>query len=422
MAVSSELNAVSAASRLFTAALHGALRSHEGNLFYSPYSITAALALVHAGAEGQTRRELEEALGLDGAGEDIHRGFSRLARELLNRRIPVKTMASEARRKHSGDRPGTVEENTPRSNAAGYGFQLNTACNLWVQKGFPFNRAYLDLLAEIYDLAPGKLDFVGAVDAACRAINGWANEKTEGLIPEIVTAQNLGPLTRLVLANAVYFKAAWAEAFPYDQTTTEDFHCQDGGKTTVAMMHRQAWLAYWESDALQAITLPYVRPELQFTVLLPRPGHFDSVERQLDTELLGQVLFPEPGQKLVLFAESRHKLVRLGLPRFKLECDLPLKEYLEGLGLRRMFVLDADLSPMSSDPELHFSEVFHKAHIAVDESGTEAAAVTAAVALVFTGSAQEPEPIVMTADRPFLFFITDQPTQTVLFAGRMLRP
>lgn len=391
-----DLKAVSEANRRFTAALHQTLRTGGENLFYSPYSIMAALALVHAGAEGQTRAELDQALGLGATGDRVHQELAQLARVLEERRKPP-------------EKPSRLAREQGADSVDQYGFQFNTACNLWIQKGYGCRQAYLNLLNEIYGLAPGELDFAAAPGEACQAINGWANDMTQGLIPEIVTPAHIAPLTRLILANAVYFKAAWADCFEAEWTISDDFLGRNGEKTPIQMMRIGYNFQYWESGEMQVVALPYAGHDLKFVVLLPRGDRFDKVEQGLDADSLDRLLF----------AEHKRQMVHLGLPRSRMDCDLRLSDALGKLGVRRLFSESAELSALSAEPGIQIGEVFHKAHLSVDEAGTEAAAVTV---MDMVGSMPPEHWVEMTVNRPFLYFIVDQPTKTVLFAGRMLRP
>jgi serpin B len=382
---------VAEGNRRFALALYKELvGSGTENLSFSPLGIALGLALVHAGADGDTRREMEEVLGFPTGQQSVHDMLSALVAELASRAQSTKA-----------ERAVFPELD--------FGFHLTLASGLWRQSGHPCGRAYLDILRNSYAVVPVELDFEHAAAEACDAINDWVDQNTGGRIGQIVSADRLTALTRLIIANAIYFKARWAQEFPMEATAERPFHLLDGRRVDVPMMRQLNYFPYRETDAVQVIRLPYIKREVRFVVLLPRPGRFVEFERSLDTRMLDQALFGDDSEGIYL---------DLTMPRFRIDWRSGLCPALENIGIRRLFDPQADLSAISRESEFGVGDILHASSIVVDEEGTEAAAAT--MGEVCLGI--PPEPVEVRLDRPFLFFIVDQPTRHVLFAGRVTRP
>jgi serpin B len=385
---------VAKGNRRFALALYQELAaSGTGNICFSPFGIALGLALVHAGAGGETRREMDKALGFPAGGQSVHELLSALVAELAGRSEPDSHWKAQR-----AMFPGVD-----------FGFHLTLASGLWHQSGRLCRKAYLDILRDRYSVAPVEVDFEHAAAEACAVINEWVDRNTGGRIDRIVSADQFDALTRLIFANAIYFKADWAHQFPMEATAESPFHLLDGSQILVPMMGQQDFFPYWETDAAQVVGLPYVKRELSFVVLLPRTGRFGEFEQNLDAQCLEDALFGD---------ESESTYLRLTMPRFRIAWRSELRPGLQNLGLRRLFEPGFDLSAISGDSDLGVSDMLHACCVAVDEKGTEAAAVTTGgVAMGFP-----PEPVEVRLDRPFLFFIVDRPTRIVLFAGRVTRP
>ena len=368
-------------NRAFALDLYHVLRKGSGNLFYSPYSISLALAMAYAGARGKTQQQMAGALHFTLSPDRLHPAFHALDLEI-------------ARRGESTDK----------------GFHLNIANAMWVQQGYALRDEYLGLLAENYGAAPHLVDFEHAFEAARITINAWVSEKTQGKIKDLIPKGAVNDLTRLVLTNAIYFKAAWQDQFDESGTRKEPFHLLGGGQISVPMMHQLKSFGYTEGAEYQAVTLRYNGAPLAMIVLLPRAGQFSAFEDSLSTQRLKAILGAMQPQD-----------VRLTLPKFKVESEFSLKDVLEQLGMTDAFGGAADFSGMTGRPELCITSVFHQAYIAVDEAGTEAAAATAVI-MGGGGLATPSLFIEFTADRPFLFLIQDEATGAILFVGRVLDP
>lgn len=363
--------------------LYRALREEPGNLFYSPYSISAALAMVYAGARGETERQMQETLHFSLAQDRLHPAFNLLDAQL---------MAAE------DDDAGS--------------FQLNVANSLWGQEGFPFRDDFLAGLARHYGAGLRLVNFIepDGREAARQAINRWVEGETQGKIRELIEKDILTELTRLVLANAIYFKADWVQPFR-NGTRDETFTRLDGSQVTVPMMSSRLTVPYAAGENYQAIELAYKGDRMSMIVLLPAEGGFAAFEDTLSLEAVEAIL-----QTLQM------RDVKLYLPKFSFSSNLMLAEKLIGMGMLDAFDPGkADLTGMydpTSSPGagLHISQVVHQAFVAVDEEGTEAAAATGIVVEIVS------MPEMMRVDRPFIFLIRDSQTGTILFVGRCLDP
>ncbi len=383
IAAASELDELVGGNTAFSLDLYRELSTtDEGNLLYSPYSISLALAMAYGGARGDTEREMAGALHFSLPQERLHPTFNALDQELARRG------------------QGAV-------GTGGQGFRLNIVNALWGQEGVRFLSEFLDLLAANYGAEMRRLDF-GLEDKARETINGWVNEQTEGRIQQLVPAGALDPSTRLVLTNAVFFSAAWASPFDPRATRDDAFHLLDGSSVTAPMMGQTRSLAYAEGQAYQAVELPYDGYETAMVILLPAAGQFEEFEGALDA-----------GRVEAILDNLAARQVSLAVPRFEYESGSRLGAALRATGMLLAFTPLADFSGMTADSALFVSDVLHKATISVDEAGTEA---TAATAVVMPPSESPSDLLTFTANRPFLFLIRDRQTGTVLFVGRVVDP
>ncbi|XXY71546.1 serpin family protein [Sorangium sp. So ce291] len=364
----------------FAFALYQQLAGMPGNLFYSPYSMSSALAMTYAGARGATETEMAGALRFTLPQERLHPAFNALDLALARR--------------------GQGAEGKD-----GEGFRLKVANALWGQVGSSFAPSFLDVLAESYGAGLRVVDFAQAPDEARGIINGWVAERTEDRIKDILPEGAIQPATRLVLTNAVYFNAAWQFPFDEEDTAPGDFTLVDGTTVSVPMMNGSAQLGYGEGDGYEALELPYDGGELSMVLVLPEEG--GELEAGLDRERLEGVI-----------GSLGTRSVTMTLPKFKFESTLDLVPQLVELGMPIAFTGRADFSGIDGQGGLFISDVLHKAFVSVDEAGTEAAAATAVV----IGETSAPEPATIRFDRPFLFFIRDIETGAVLFVGRVMNP
>jgi serine protease inhibitor len=358
--------------------LYGKLREKEGNLFFSPYSISTALAMTYAGARGQTAEEMAKTLHFDLDHDKLHAAFKVLQEGM------------KAEKKKAG-------------------YRLHVANALWGQKDYRFLPAFLQLTHDNYGAGLQEVDFVKATEQARRTINAWVEKQTEDKIKELIKPGILEPMTRLVLTNAIYFKGDWASQFKKDATRDLPFKLADGKEVRTPLMYQKGKFGYLETGDLQALELPYQGKDLSMVVLLPKQLHgLASLEKGLTTDRLTGWL-----------GRMRSSEVQVFLPRFKMTSEFELKPVLASLGMKKLFTGAADLSGMNGRTDLHVSAVIHKAYVDVNEEGTEAAAATA---VVVRGESKRPPVPVFRADHPFLFLIRDQRTGSILFLGRLVNP
>jgi len=363
--------------------LYQRLRAKGGNLFYSPYSISLALAMTYAGARGETEQQMADTLHFTLPQDRLHPAFNSLDIELASRGEGAK---------------GKDEE----------GFRLNIVNAIWGQKNYEFLSEFLDVLAENYGAGLRILDFASASEESRVTINNWVSDQTEGRIEDLIAPGEIHALTRLVLTNAIYFNAAWQYPFKEDATYDGTFYLLNGDEITVPMMRQTEWFGYGEGDGYQAVELPYDGGELSMIILLPTAGYFASFEDLLDAQRLDEIV-----------GRLEYREVALTMPKFEFESDFRLRETLTALGMPDAFLWEvADFSGMTGNRDLFIADVIHKAFVSVDEAGTEAAAATAVV----VPTAMPPEELVeVTVDRPFVFLIRDR-TGTILFVGRVVDP
>jgi serpin B len=379
----SDLEQLVEGNSTFAFDLYQALKGEEGNLFYSPYSISMALAMTYAGARGETEQQMAETLKFLLPQDELHPSFNSLD-ILLGQR--------------GEGAQGKDEE----------GFRLNIVNAIWGQKDYKFLDEFLDVLAENYGAGLRILDFINQTEESRVTINDWVSDQTEGRIKDLIPPGVISSLTRLVLTNAIYFNAAWE--YPFDENATHDgpFYLLDGTEVTVPMMGQTESFRYAEGDGYQAVELPYDGRELSMVILLPEEGQFETFEGSLDASLVDAII-----------GDLKSQEVALTMPKFEFESEFGLKDTLSAMGMPIAFTDAADFSGMTGGKDLQIAEVIHKAFVSVDEAGTEAAAATA---VVMELTAMPEEPVEVTVDHPFIFLIRDIETGTILFIGRVVNP
>ncbi|MCD6358807.1 MAG: serpin family protein [Dehalococcoidia bacterium] len=363
--------------------LYQALKGEEGNLFYSPYSISLALAMTYGGARGETEQQMAKTLRFILSQSDLHPAFNGLDGELNQRGEGAQ---------------GKDEE----------GFRLNIVNAIWGQEDYEFLSEYLDLLAENYGAGLRILDFINAPEESRITINDWVSDQTEARIEDLIPQGLINSLTRLVLTNAIYFNAAWESPFEERATADGTFHLLDGSEVTVPMMKQTDSFGYTVGDSYQAVELPYDGGELSMVILLPQADQFEAFESAMNAQQINKII-----------TELQHKRIALTMPKFEFESSFGLKKALAEMGMPVAFSYNADFSGMTSSRDLFIADVVHKAFVSVDEAGTEAAAATAVVMMV---KAMPGEAVEVTLDHPFIFLIRDIETDAVLFIGRVSNP
>jgi serpin B len=370
-----------AANNDFAFDLYRSLRPDDGNLFYSPYSISIAVAMAYAGARHETEKQMSETLHYILPQDQLHQVFNLLDQSL---------------------------------NASGgdeLSFQLDVVNSLWGQDGFPFLPDFLTLIARNYGAGVRLVDFTYDTnrEAARRTINDWVSQQTNDKIKELLPKEMLTDMTRLILVNAIYFKGEWQDYFE-NGTADAPFTFLDGQEVSVPTMSRRAVTPYLQGDGYQVIRLPYKGGRAEMIIMLPDPGKFSEFEQTLDQESFDRIL-----------AELNDSDVKLYMPKFQFEYSKDMKDTLKGMGMPAAFdPLQADFSGIYDrkieSRNLFISHIAHKAFVSVDEKGTEAAAATGVVAEI------ESMPVMLRIDHPFIFVIRDRQTGSILFLGRVLDP
>lgn len=369
----------------------------EGNLFFSPASIYTALGMTFAGAKGQTAEQMAETLQLGQAGENVHKGFADLLEKLNSPRM-MRSMERVGREYEETEKPA---------------YQLIVANALWGQKGYPWRKGFLELTAEDYGAGLHEVDFAGNKEAARKTINGWVEQETKDRIKDLIPRGALNALTRLVLTNAVYFKANWEDAFIKAATQDKPFHISADKKVVVPLMFMKDSFGYMETETFQALEMPYKADELSMVVFLPKA--VDGLGRFEKSPALSTISG--------CLNKLKREEVEVTFPRFKFTSSFSLSRTLEAMGMTDAFsASSADFSGMTSEENLYLSEVIHKAFVALDEEGTEAAAATAIMMVGTAARMHKPKPKVFKADHPFLFLILHKPTGSILFIGRVMNP
>ena len=378
-----ELTALVNGNSAFAFDMYQALRDKEGNLFYSPYSISLALAMTYAGARDETEKQMADTLHFTLPQDCLHSAFNSLDLELSQRGKGAKGKDGE-------------------------GFRLNIVNAIWGQTDYHFLATFLDVLAENYGAGLRVLDFTSEAETSRIVINDWVSEETEGRIKDLLPQGSIDSLTRLVLTNAIYFNAAWQYPFEENATGDEVFHLLQAGEVTVPMMRQEKFLGYAESEGYQAVELPYDGRELSMIILLPQAGNFETFEKSLDAQQVDAII------KKLEFSQ-----IILTMPRFEFASSFRLGETLAAMGMPDAFSGNADFSGMTGNRDLFISDVVHKAFVSVDEAGTEAAAATA---VIMPLAAPPEDTVEMTIDRPFIFLIRDIKTGAISFVGRVANP
>lgn len=381
--IAMDVSGVVAGGNQFALELYQQLRKEEGNLFFSPSSISTALAMTYAGAAGETAAEMAKTLHFGTPKEQLHDG--------------MKAMQAY----------WTTPDNKK-------GIRLNLANRLWGQESYEFLPAFLQITRDKYGAGLARLNFAQTEDAR-QTINGWVEDQTEDKITDLIPVGVLSADTKLVLTNAIYFHGIWSDPFKKDRTKDEDFHLTATDKIKVPMMHRWDEFRYGAVDDLQILELPYGDGSLSMVVLLPKA--IDGLA-DLEAKLTFQNL-----QRWMTSVKHEDE-VKVYLPKFKMTSQFQMADTLKAMGMELAFDANAaDFSGMTGGRDLFISAVIHKAFVDVNEEGTEAAAATGVVMMPTAAPIEEPkEPPVFRADHPLVFMIRDNRNGAFMFLGRITNP
>lgn len=372
-----DLETLVAGNNEFALDLYDQLRGTSGNLFFSPYSVSTALAMTFAGARGETLVQMDHTLRFRLNQDTLHETFEKLAAGIKE-----------------GSRDGA--------------YQLDIANALWAQKGFGFKDSFIETAVNNYHAQVKEADFITAAEPTRKEINSWVEDKTNDNIQELIAKGILTRDTVLVLVNAIYFKGDWLEQFNKKFTRDADFWTAPDKKVRAKMMYKEDEFDYYDGDELQAIELSYKGNDLSMVIVLPKEKDGLSDIEKAFAKDFDNMLW-----------EFKKQKVRLFLPKFKLTTKFELSDHLSKMGMPIAFSSRADFSGMSESEKLFISNVIHKAFVAVDETGTEAAAATGVTIGVTSVGPMAP---VFRADHPFMFVIRDNVSGSILFMGRVHDP
>ena len=358
--------------------LYQELKNEKGNLFFSPYSISTALAMTYAGARGQTEKEMAKVLHFSLEQEPLHSLFSKLQLHL----------------------------NTVQNKGH---IKLSIANSLWAQEGYHFLNTFLDLNKKNYGAGLNFVNFETKTEAARKTINIWVEDKTQQKIKELIKPGMIDSLTTLVLCNAIYFKGDWLSQFDKKRTMDADFYVSSDKPIKVPMMSQKSKFRFRDFGDFKAIELPYEGNDLSMIVFLSEEiDGLAELERNLTNDNVKNWI----GE----LSRSYESEILVNLPKFKTTCEFELADVLAEMGMPHAFA-GADFSGMTGKRDLFISEVIHKAFVDVNEEGTEAAAATA---VVMTKSISKA--LLFRADHPFVFLIRENKTGSILFIGRIIDP
>ncbi len=368
------------ASNAFAGDLYGALRTQEGNLFFSPASVSIGLAMGEAGARGDTEAQMAKTLHLPPNDPAIHEAFGALVWLLTQ----------------------------PGSDCG-----LRAVNSMWAQRDYPFCDSYMHIVRDIYGAQAHKADFIQAADSACEIINAWTATQTNFRICDLIPPGLLDSRTRMVLVNAMYFKARWTFKFLEKNTKDAPFHLTSEQTVQAPMMHQRGMYRYGENETMQFLEKTYVSGSMAMMILLPRAvDGLPAIERQFSAKALQDWL-----------SQSQDEDAEVAIPRFRMESSFSLKDTLSALGMPLAFSGGAaDFTGMTDkEKALYLSFVLHRAFVDVNEEGTEATAATG-FGYMGGGELTEGPPKQFNADHPFLFVIRETYTGTILFVGRVMNP
>lgn len=375
-----EARTVARANTEFAFDLYKNLMAAKGNLFFSPYSISTALAMTYAGAKEETEKQMERTLHFPYEQDRLHPAFKALTDRL-----------NEVQKK------GNIE--------------LKVANSLWPQKDYELLEAFKSSLEAHYGVTIEPLDYQKAPEPSCKRINDWVEGETNHKIKELIKPRMIDNSTTLVLTNAIYFKGNWASQFDKSKTKEGMFLTPEKKEVRTPMMNQKGKFRYNETeDGLKILVLPYMDEDLSMIILLPKKGEpLSELEKRLT-----------PGN-LEKWIPRRFKTseVLVSVPKFKMTSEFELANTLSSMGMEDAFINGkADFSGISGGKDLSIGAVIHKAFVDVNEEGSEAAAATAVV--VTRGMPRPPEEFI--ADHPFIFMIQDNRTGSILFIGRVADP
>jgi serpin B len=366
----------------FALDMYNTLRSENGNLILSPYSISLALAMTYAGARGETEAQMAQTLHFSPQNE-LHPSFNAL--DLALEKEPI----------------NLDKDQEP--------LQLKIANAVWAEQTFTFLPEFLDTIAVNYGAGVSLADFLNKPNNERVTINNWVSDQTEDKINDLLPDGSITPDTRMVLVNAIYFKADWLDQFDANDTSDLPFNLLDGTQVNAPMMGQAMSIPYTQENGYTAIEIPYAGETAAMDIIVPDAGKYEDIESTLTNDTFNKII-----------GDMKETTLMLHLPKFKFESPFALSDALSQLGMVDAFdASKADFSGMTGQKDLFIGNVIHKAFVAVDEEGTEAAAATA---VVMEFASARMYNVNLLIDRPFIFVIRDTMNGQILFIGRVLNP
>ncbi|NHB69421.1 serpin family protein [Perlabentimonas gracilis] len=351
-------------------------QADNDNVFFSPISISMALGMTYAGADGETKKQISEVLNFPYNDKNFHAQMGQLQSNLLDKQ-------SE-------------------------GVDIALANQLWAENSYRFKCRYLRTTQKLYNSPVKRLDFSGNPNASRIEINQWVEELTRDRIKDLLPDGSISSLTKMVLTNAIYFKGQWDKKFEAENTRDDIFTTLEGKQVKTPMMNAKEKFNVYQGDGISLLELPYQGNDFSMLVLLPNEDRsIGEIERGLSVDNLNEYI-----------SKLSEKEVQLMFPKFKFDAEYQLKPVLSDMGMPIAFSNAANLSRMSRSNDLKIDEVFHKAFVEVSEEGTEAAAATAVVIVLKSITM----PVEFFANRPFIFIIRENKDGNILFMGRVTNP
>jgi len=380
LVITEGLDNVVNANNQFALDLYSKYKSKEGNIFFSPYSISTALAMTYEGAKGETAQEMQSVFHFSEDNNTRRGGYADLYSEI---------------------------------NKKDKEYKLHTANALWAEQDFHFSNDYFNVVEQYYNGKVTNLNFKQEAEKSRKTINNWIEDQTNNKIKDLIPTGVIDGLTRLVLTNAIYFKGEWVEQFNKDDTKSKDFKITPDNIIKVPLMRRtddKAIFNYIEDSNLQVLEMPYSGEDLSMLVFLPKNNDLKVLEDSLSVEKLSKWK-----------KDLKEQRVNIYIPKFKFETKYFMTETLKEMGMPIAFSPSADFSGMTGEKDLFISNVIHQAFVDVNEEGTEAAAATAVV-MKLTASPNAPIIPTFRADHPFIFIIQQNNTGNILFMGKVVDP
>lgn len=394
------VNDIARANNQFAIDLYSEInKDSDENIFFSPWSISTAVAMAYEGARGNTANEIQTVFHFSADDNSRRSSYAKMLNTL---------------------------------NKASGKYKLSTANAIWLQEDYPFLKDYKETISRYYLGEIKNLDFVNNPSGASSDINKWVSKNTNNKITNIVSPNMFNEMSRAVLTNAIYFKGKWEHQFDRDDTKPDDFTLESGQNIKIPMMRLtddDLDFDYVESDGVQILEMPYQGDKISMLVLLPRTDITDPMlQRRFEMEEIEPQTTDMNQLESILTEEKiqewRNKLkpetVFIYMPKYTFETSYSLSDYLKSMGMNLPFTWPgADFSGMDGTDLLYIDKVLHKAYIDVYEEGTEAVAAT--VISMMAGSAM-PHYVEFKADHPFIFIIQETQTGNILFMGRVNNP